>query len=241
MHLISSSDDDEDDAAIARNSKAIEDMLSSDESDDEEEISFPLMGSALEGMHERFQNPIPLQRGGSKLGRVYIDRDHMVGYQKLLHDYFDENCLYSEEQFKTRFRMTKPVFLFIYEKLCTHPAFQLQHDARNKPGIHPLVKFTFAIRFIAYGSAADALDEIFYISKDSAFNALKDACYALNMLFGEEYLRLPNKADMVRLLEEAEDRGWPGCMGSLDCTTWLWKNCPIKYVGQFIGKKAIHR
>ncbi|CAN6696880.1 unnamed protein product [Malus baccata var. baccata] len=41
-----------------------------------------------------------------------------------------------------------------------------------------------------------------------------------------EYLREPNQEDLNRLLHKAEDRGFPGMIGSLDCMHWDWKNCP---------------
>ena len=56
-------------------------------------------------------------------------------------------------------------------------------------------------------------------------------------IYREEYLRRPNEADTRRLLEVAEDRGFPGMMGSLDCMHWSWKNCPIAHHGQYTGKE----
>ncbi|XP_070681836.1 uncharacterized protein [Malus domestica] len=45
-------------------------------------------------------------------------------------------------------------------------------------------------------------------------------------LYKDEYLREPNQEDFNRLLRKAEDRGFPGMIGSLDCMHWDWKNCP---------------
>ncbi|RXH95954.1 hypothetical protein DVH24_008454 [Malus domestica] len=42
----------------------------------------------------------------------------------------------------------------------------------------------------------------------------------------DEYLCEPNQEDMNRLLCKAENCGFPGIIGSLDCMHWDWKNCP---------------
>ncbi|XP_021769740.1 uncharacterized protein LOC110733980 [Chenopodium quinoa] len=42
---------------------------------------------------------------------------------------------------------------------------------------------------------------------------------AMRML-AYEYLRKPNAEDLVRLLKQGEERGFPGMMGSIDCMHW---------------------
>jgi hypothetical protein len=50
-------------------------------------------------------------------------------------------------------------------------------------------------------------------------------------------LRKPNENDAARLLRVAEERGFPGMMGSLDCMHWCWKNCPVADQGTYTGKE----
>jgi Plant transposon protein len=42
---------------------------------------------------------------------------------------------------------------------------------------------------------------------------------------------------MKRILVINEARGFPGCLGSIDCQHWPWKNCPVAWAGQFKGKE----
>jgi hypothetical protein len=35
------------------------------------------------------------------------------------------------------------------------------------------------------------------------------------------------------LLAKAEERGFPGMLGSIDCMHWQWRNCPVAHAGQF--------
>ncbi|XP_062203838.1 uncharacterized protein LOC133906074 [Phragmites australis] len=54
-------------------------------------------------------------------------------------------------------------------------------------------------------------------------------------VFGDEYLRAPNKEDTARLLDMNQRRGFPGMLGSIDCMHWRWKNCPTAWSGSFRG------
>jgi hypothetical protein len=52
-------------------------------------------------------------------------------------------------------------------------------------------------------------------------------------VFGEAYLQAPNEADMARLFEFNNNRGFSGMLGSIDCMHWSWKNYPAACHGQF--------
>ena len=57
--------------------------------------------------------------------RVYIDRDREQGHNQLWNDYFKENPTYPPEMFRRRFRMNKPLFLRIVERISNEvPYFQ---------------------------------------------------------------------------------------------------------------------
>uniref|UniRef100_A0A0D3CCC7 Uncharacterized protein n=1 Tax=Brassica oleracea var. oleracea TaxID=109376 RepID=A0A0D3CCC7_BRAOL len=43
----------------------------------------------------------------------------------------------------------------------------------------------------------------------------------------------PTPADLQRLLDIGEHRGFPGMIGSIDCMHWEWKNCPTAWKGQY--------
>jgi hypothetical protein len=95
--------------------------------------------------------------------RRYINRDHAEDHNRLFAKYFCENPLYTDEQFRRRFRMRKHVFfLRIVEALGVwSPYFRLRRDAFGKVGLSPLQKCTAAIRMLAYGTPADFMDETF--------------------------------------------------------------------------------
>ncbi|KAK3183435.1 hypothetical protein Dsin_030721 [Dipteronia sinensis] len=73
---------------------------------------------------------------------------------------------------------------------------------------------------LAYGVAADAVDEYVRIGESTAIESLKKFVRAVIEIFSDEYLRSPSSNDIARLLAEGEHRGFPGMLGSLDCMHW---------------------
>jgi hypothetical protein len=73
--------------------------------------------------------------------------------------------------------------------------------------------------------------------ESTAIECLKKFCQTIVKVYSNEYLRKPNESDAKRLLAVAEERGFPGMMGSLDCMHWCWKNCPVADHGQYTGKE----
>ncbi|XP_024004788.1 uncharacterized protein LOC112081949 [Eutrema salsugineum] len=95
---------------------------------------------------------------------------------------------------------------------------------------------------MAYGTAADAVDEYLRLGASTALLCLENFTEGIISLFGDEYLRRPTPDDLQRLLDLGEERGFPGMIGSIDCMHWEWKNCPTAWKGQYTrgsGKPTI--
>ncbi|XP_017250657.1 uncharacterized protein LOC108221279 [Daucus carota subsp. sativus] len=174
--------------------------------------------------------------GSSSTPRRMIYRDREAGHERLVKDYFAENPVYTPETFRRRFRMGRHVFLRIVDALSNFdPYFQQRVDALGRKGLSPLQKCTAAMRMLAYGVSADAVDDYVRIGESTAIECLKKFVTDVILVFEEEYLRKPNSNDVWRLLEMGEARGFPGMMGSIDCMHWQWKNCPKAWKGMFMG------
>ncbi|XP_022552506.2 putative nuclease HARBI1 [Brassica napus] len=175
--------------------------------------------------------------------RANIERDRERGHNQLWKDYFMENPTYPPEMFRRRFRMNKPLFLRIVERLSSEvPYFQQTRDAAGRYGLSPLQKCTAAIRMLAYGQSGDTYDEYLRLGDSTSRLCLANFTDAIIQLFGDEYLRRPTPEDLQRLLDVGEVRGFPGMIGSIDCMHWEWKNCPTAWKGQFTrgsGKPTI--
>ncbi|KAL0759520.1 hypothetical protein Bca101_075670 [Brassica carinata] len=96
----------------------------------------------------------------SKKKRAYIERQREQGHMQLWNDYFSEDATYPSHMFRRRFRMNKPLFMRIVDRLSTEiPYFHQRRDATGRFGHSPLQKATAAIHMMAYGCPADAVDE----------------------------------------------------------------------------------
>ena len=71
------------------------------------------------------------------------------------------------------------------------------------------------------------------IGASTAIECLKQFALGVVQVFGEEYMRKPNQANVDRLLQVAEARDFPGMLGSIDCMHWEWKNCPTAWKASF--------
>ncbi|CAN6929820.1 unnamed protein product [Brassica oleracea] len=158
-------------------------------------------------------------RPSQKKKRAYIERQREQGHIQLWSDYFSEDATYPSHMFRRRFRMNKPLFMRIVDRLSGEvPYFQQRRDATGRFGLSPLQKATAAIRMMAYGCPADAIDEYLRLGESTALLCLENFVEGIINLFGDEYLRRPTPEDLQRLLDIGELRGFPGMIGSIDCT-----------------------
>jgi hypothetical protein len=215
----------------------LEDFLAEDEILDEfgrkieENLKVAIDGEA--------SNP-PRRRRLSGIRRV-IPRNRQGAHDDLVANYFSANPIYTDEMFRRRFRMRRPLFLRIVEKLGEWSSYFTQRaDVTGKDGHSPLQKCTAAIRMLAYGSSADQLDEVLKIGTSTALECLGNFAKGVIECFGPEYLRPPRSDELENILQQNESRGFPGMIGSIDCMHWAWKNCPKGWAGMFTrGDKGV--
>uniref|UniRef100_A0A0D3D9D3 Myb-like domain-containing protein n=1 Tax=Brassica oleracea var. oleracea TaxID=109376 RepID=A0A0D3D9D3_BRAOL len=169
-----------------------------------------------------------------KKKRAYIERNREEGHVRLWNDYFSETPTYPGNFFRCRFRMNKPLFMHIVGRLSNEVQFFRQkEDALGRLGLSTLQKCTSAIRVLAYGTAADTVDEYLRLGESTTRKCLEHFVEGIIHLFGEEYVRRPTSTHLQRLLDVGEHRGFPGMIGSIDCMHWEWKNCLTAWKWQY--------
>ncbi|XP_026451226.1 protein ALP1-like [Papaver somniferum] len=171
--------------------------------------------------------------GGSVPGRRVIHRDRIPRHRIIIHDYFKgEKSRYTADHFRRRFRMDINLFLrILYDIRQYDDYFTRKVNAAKNGRSKSFKKMVAAVKMLAYGCAADNLDEYVRIGESTAIECLKRFCDAIIGIYEEKYLRKPTETDIAMLLKEGENRGFPGMIGSLDCMHWHWANFPTAWHG----------
>ncbi|XP_021979795.1 uncharacterized protein LOC110875909 [Helianthus annuus] len=126
----------------------------------------------------------------SRTRQPALERDRLGAHERLVQDYFCENPLYDDIQFKRRFRMSCRLFIKISKDLAGEfPFFTQRESASHKIGFSGIQKCTTAIRQLAYGTASDAWDEYLRMSlrmcRDSLI-LLKISVKVLSLCTGDD-------------------------------------------------------
>uniref|UniRef100_A0A0D3DTQ6 DDE Tnp4 domain-containing protein n=1 Tax=Brassica oleracea var. oleracea TaxID=109376 RepID=A0A0D3DTQ6_BRAOL len=125
---------------------------------------------------------------------------------------------YPGNYFRRRFRMNNSLFMHIVDRLSKEvDFFRQKRDGLGRLGLSTLQKCTAAIRVLAYGTAADAVDEYLRLGETTTRSCVENFVEGIIYLFGDEYLRRPTPNDLRRLLDIGEYHGFSGMIGSIDC------------------------
>jgi hypothetical protein len=141
--------------------------------------------------------------GGSRPGKApNKNRDFVRAYERLVSQYFQGvESIYDEGDFERRFRMPRAVFNRIADAVFGKGMFVLRHDATGKAGIHPLVRLVACLRLLAYGTAADSVDENLEISETVASDSLTKIAEIVVEKFGPGYLnRCPTEEEKKEIV-----------------------------------------
>ncbi|XP_022000209.1 uncharacterized protein LOC110897784 [Helianthus annuus] len=193
----------------------------SSSSSDEEEMFFAnVVVKAAQILMEEEEEEEDVSSKSVITRRIRVNRDSEGAHEKLVNDYFSDAPLYNADIFRRRFRMSRRLFTRIADDLAgVDPFFTQRPDAWNYEGFTMLQKCTAAIRQLAYGTVADALDEYLQMSARTTRECLYWFCHNVVKLYSKEYLRKPNAYDVQQLYQAHEARhGFPGMLGSIDCS-----------------------
>ena len=190
-----------------------------------------------------------LRCGGRKPKLVV---DHGWYHRNIERDYFGTRVVYDNagnlvkkkkkarfpvKRFHRRFRMSQRLFERIFWDITDpeigHHFFFSRPDATGVLGPSSLQKVCAAIRQLAYGTASDHVEEYTGVADSTALSCLRKFCKFVIRQYGPEYLGAWKERDIKKEMKANADRGFPGMLGSIDCTHWQWKMCPISWQGMY--------
>lgn len=146
--------------------------------------------------------------------------------------------MYSEADFERRFRLPRAVFECIYSDIKDEPFWARRINATGRPQAYPLQKLVAAFRVLAYGESYDRSDEYVRLSRSTVAVATTKLVDFIVHKYAPMYLRAPNDDELAHILHRNAQRGMPGCMGSIDCSHWPWRQCPRGQAGQYQDYKG---
>ena len=175
---------------------------------------------------------------GSRRGKAPNLERRRVFYSHLLfNDFWGDAPLYNASYFKRFFKLPIGLFNEIVANAVAHDNYFAQkRDASGKLGLTPLQKICSAVRQLTSGVSPADHDDKYCLAESTGMESLMRFCNAVTAGYSADALRQPNAADINQLLDEGYVAGFPGCIGSIDCMHWEWKNCPSAWKGMFQGK-----
>lgn len=97
-------------------------------------------------------------------------------------------------------------------------------------------KFAAAFEMLAYGSSAHSSERYLKLSETTILKCLTRFCRAMVQVYRDDILRYPTDEECQTIADNYSERGFPGCIGCIDCAGWQWKNCPMALAGAYTGR-----
>ncbi|KAL7599449.1 uncharacterized protein LOC128126086 [Lactuca sativa] len=80
----------------------------------------------------------------------------------------------------------------------------------------------------------DFIDDSMRMSERTARESLYRLARGVVETFSDKYFLKPSLNDMKQLYVAFEERhDFSGMLGSIDCTKWIWRNCPVAWKDQY--------
>ena len=153
------------------------------------------------------------------------------------------DALFTERAFYRRFRMSPEKFAEIFNAV-SHvdtgiPEFLVRPDVALRIGASALQKIVSTFRQLAYGCTADIAEEYTGVQEEQGRKTMLAFCRWLDVFYGPKFLGAWTVEAIRKEMAINAARGFTGMLGSIDCTHWGWKNCPMVWAGQYHDRSGI--
>ena len=155
--------------------------------------------------------------------------------QMLLHEDISNGSSYIAKKFRRRFRVPYALFKEIILPQCE--AMKVFPVQRKSP-IPLEFKILICLRIIGRDAVADECNELTHIGESTCHTIFKEFVKNYSRIFYDAYVNMPTGSDLVETMETYRRLGFPGCIGSIDCTHVKWSACGKDKKWKATGKEG---
>jgi hypothetical protein len=124
-----------------------------------------------------------------------------------------------QKEFRNRFRVPFSMFEQLVVECVDANVF-----GRTQIGVE--YKLLGCLRILGRGCYADDVREILGIGNETVNKMFKQFVEYYSIAYYNTYVYVPDGEEMDRVVEDYTRMGFPGCVGSMDVTHIMWKQCP---------------
>lgn len=176
----------------------------------------PDMISVVQELPETTDDEKPNGSGSNSGKRSNIEQEYETVAACLHRQYLCPTPTYDAKIFGRHYSVSGAIYDRIFHVFVARDYYFAQKTNCGKAGILPHVKVTVALRKLEYGLPPDPIYDCLYISETTKRGTVKRFIAAIVAEFGPVYLRLSTEEDIKRIIENSDERGTPGLLGSID-------------------------
>ncbi len=174
-------------------------------------------------------------------GRLKGSANYRRGQSNWIKDYVSRNPTYPDGIFQRRFAIPRLLYYYIRSDLLrfNYSYWRKQINGIGYKCIPTDVKILSALRILSTGCSYDSLDDAVYMSEESIRQCFNQFINDIVRMYGPIFFnRRPTSSELTKISNQYADHGFPGCIGCVDCTKLVWKNCPYRKKGQFLNSRV---
>ena len=146
----------------------------------------------------------------------------------------DENS-FTSKKFRRRFRVPYKLFADILVPICRDAnIFSMQ----NHSYMSIEFKILIALRVLGRDAKADDINELINIGESTATYIFKTFVTEFSKVFMSTFVKFPEQEELLDIMETYRMLGFPGAIGSVDCTHVRLNRCPNNLKWLCTGKEA---
>lgn len=149
-------------------------------------------------------------------------------------DFLAPDAVYNERYFREFHRIPRKLYDRIEQDLA--PRLTKGTDATGIPSVPAYVKLLGTLRWLGDGPSARQQDDQWRAAPSTISKHREEVVRAIVDQYGERYLAPPSDEKLRDIMQQYEARGFPGCIGAMDCMQFRWRMAPTLWQGALKGK-----